>query len=188
MKLTKNEKKTLHLLLENGKISDSNIANKLKISSQAVGKIRKKLESTIIDSYSVNLNYSKLGIKTFCISLSKLTEDGKDIGELELEQKLNNNPNVIEVYRLPTGNFTHLILFGFTDTDEMDNYFHSNNQKNSIHKFLENQELFTFSNHSLIKNSPIELFKKTIENFEQDNPQTNRTLTEIKNFKNRLNK
>jgi len=85
MKLTKNEKKALKLLLDNSRISDSEIASKLNISSQAVGKIRRKLESSIINSYSLNLNYSKLGIQTFAIAVAKLTKDGLDKGELEIE-------------------------------------------------------------------------------------------------------
>ena len=42
--LTKNEKQTLKMLLDNGRISDVEMASKLKITTQAVGKIRKGLE------------------------------------------------------------------------------------------------------------------------------------------------
>ena len=70
MMLSNNEKKVLKLLLKNPKISDSTMALKLKISSRAVGKIRRKLEKTVIDSYTLNLNYSKLGIHTFAIALA----------------------------------------------------------------------------------------------------------------------
>lgn len=183
MKLTKNEKKALKLLLENGKISDSNIAEKLKISSQAVGKIRKKLESTIIDSYTISLNYSKLGIKTFSISLSKITSEGKDLGELNLEKKLMENPNIIQVFRLPTGNYTHIIFYGFTDIDEMDSFFHTKNNIEEIHKYIEPQELFTFSNHSLIKNNTIPLFLKIIEEFDENKE---KKIKAFENFKKRL--
>jgi DNA-binding Lrp family transcriptional regulator len=68
MKLTKNEKTVLKLLLDNAKISDSAIAAKLKISSQAVGKIRRKLEKTVIDSYTVNLNYKSVCYFAFKIN------------------------------------------------------------------------------------------------------------------------
>jgi len=104
MRLTKNEKRTLKLLLENARKSDSAIAEKLKISSQAVGKIRRKLERHVIDSYTLNLNYSKLGIHTFAIALAKLTPEGLDKGELEVEKRLLNNSNMIQVFRLPHGN------------------------------------------------------------------------------------
>lgn len=163
MRLTKNEKKTLKLLLENAKISDSYIANKLRISSQAVGKIRKKLEATVINSYTLNINYSKLGIQTFAIALAKLTPEGLDTGELEVEEKLLANPHIIQVYRLPSSSPTHIILYGFRDVSEFDEFFHSYKQKQELHNFIENQDLFTFSHNSLLKNSPVQLFNKVIE-------------------------
>ena len=43
MWLTKHEKEVLKLLLDDGKISDTSMAEKLNISTQAVGRIRKRL-------------------------------------------------------------------------------------------------------------------------------------------------
>ncbi len=162
-KLTNNEKKTLKLLLVNSRVTDSEIALKLKISSQAVGKIRKKLESSVIDSYSLNLNYAKLGIQTFAISIAKLTKEGLDKGELEVEQKLLNNSHIISAYRIPKGGSTHIILYGFQDMTELDNFFHSPNIKQELHNFIETQDLHTFSHHSLVKNNPVQLFHKVID-------------------------
>jgi len=184
MNLTKNEKKVLKFLLENARVSDSRIAEKLKISSQAVGKIRRKLEKNLIESYTVNLNYSKLGIKTFAIALAKLTPEGLDKGELETEKKLLENPNIIQVFRLPHGSLTHAILYGFKDVDEMDSFFHSPQKKKELHNFIENKELFTFSHNSLIKNSPIQLFNEIIDTLKTENPKP--VFAEIENFKNRL--
>ena len=163
MRLTKNEKKTLKLLLNNAKISDSAIAKKLKISSQAVGKIRRKLEKTVIDSYTLKLNYYRLGIQTFAVSIAKITQDGLDKGELEIEQKLLETPHIIQVYRIPSGSSTHIILYGFKDLNELDSFFHSPKKKQDLHKFIENQNLFTFSHNSLIKNDPVQLFHKVID-------------------------
>ena len=163
MKLTKNEKTTLKLLLNNAKTPDSIIASKLGISSQAVGKIRRKLEKSVINSYTLNLNYAKLGIQTFAMSFAKLTEDGLDKGELEVEQFLLKDPHIIQVYRLPSSSSTHIILYGFRDMNELDEFFHSPKKKQELHKYMENKELFTFSHNSLIKNSPAQLFNKVIE-------------------------
>ena len=184
MNLTKNEKKVLKLLLENARVSDSLIAEKLKISSQAVGKIRRKLEKSVIDSYTVNLNYSKLGIKTFAIALAKITAEGLDKGELEIEKKLIETPNIIYVFRLPQGKFTHAILYGFSDVDELDEFFHSAKTKKELHSLIENEELFTFSHNSLIKNSPIKLFHKTIDDLGIQAAKIE--FKEIENFKKRL--
>jgi DNA-binding Lrp family transcriptional regulator len=160
--LTKNERKVLQLLLENARMSDSAIAKKLKISSQAIGKIRKKLEASVITAYTTNLNYSKLGIKTFAISLAKLTAAGLDKGEIEMEQTLLEDPNIIQVFRLPSNTTTHIILYGFRDLTDLDLYFHSHNKKKDIHQFLEHRDIYTFSCSSLLKNDPTALFKKII--------------------------
>ena len=164
IQLTRNEKRTLKLLLENSRISDSEIASILKISSQAVGKIRRKLESTVIDSYSLNLNYSKLGIHTFAIAIAKLTNKGLDKGQLEIEQKLSENAHIINVYRIPKGSSTHIILYGFKDLNELDEFFHSPEMREELHKFIETQDLFTFSHNSLIKNNPLQLLYKVVDN------------------------
>ena len=165
MKLTKNEKRALKLMLENGKVSDSYIAAKLRISSQAVGKIRSKLEGTIIDSYHVKLNYSRLGVQTFAIAFAKLTSEGLDTGNLEVEQKILKEPHILSAYRLPGGNHTHILFYGFRDVNELDSYFHASKKKQELHNLIEVQQLHTFSHNSLIKNSPEQLFAKAIDEF-----------------------
>jgi len=184
MKLTKNEKKTLKLLLENARFTDTEIAYKLKISSQAVGKIRRKLGSTVIDSYTLNLNYCKLGIHTFAVAVAKMTKKGMSKGELEVEQCLLKNPHIINVYRIPKGSSTHIILYGFQDLNELDSFFHSPKIKQELHNFIETQEMYTFSHNSLIKSDPTQLFHKTIDNL--DTKVSEIMFAEIENFKRRL--
>jgi len=181
MKLNKNEKKTLKLLLNNSRIADSEIAAKLNISSQAVGKIRKKLEMSIIESYSLNLNYSKLGIQTFAMAVAKLTREGLAKGELEIEQKLLKNPHIINVYRIPAGSSTHIIFYGFQDMTSLDNFFHSPRVKQELHNYIETQDLYTFSHNSLIKNNPVQLFNEVIDNLGDDT--SKRTFNEIEKYK-----
>lgn len=163
MNLTRNEKRTLKLLLENAKISDSTISSILKVSSQAVGKIRRKLERTVIDSYTVNLNYERMGIHTFAIGLASTTQEGSEKNNLDIEQKLLNDTHIIQVYRLPAGSTKYVILYGFRDINEMDEFFHSPKRKKELHAFIENKELYTFAHTSLLKNNPIRLFFKAIE-------------------------
>jgi DNA-binding Lrp family transcriptional regulator len=181
--LTKNDRKVLHFLLDNARISDSAIAKKLKISSQAVGKIRKKLEHSVITSYTANLNYAKLGIQIFAIALAKLTPEGLDKGELEIERKLLDDPNIIHIYRLPNQNTTHIIMYGFRDMNDLDSYFHSPKKKLELHNFIENKEIFTFSHNSLIKSSPSQLFKKIISRFDDEETHP---IEAFENFKRRL--
>lgn len=184
MKLTQNEKRTLKLLLDNSRITDSEIATQLKITSQAVGKIRRKLESNVIDSYTVNLNYSKLGLQTFAIAIAKITKDGLDKGELEVEQNLMKNPHIINVYRVPKGSSTHVLFYGFKDMNELDEFFHSPKMKKEIHSYIETQDLFPFSHNSLIKNDPNQLFHKVLDSLAQK--KSDIVFAELENFKKRL--
>lgn len=163
MKLTKNEKRTLKFLLEDAKISDSAIAKKLGVSNQAVGKIRRKLESTIIESYTLNLNYSRLGINAFAIALVKMTDVGLARGEEKVEGVLLSTPHIIQILRLPHGIYTHALVYGFRDLSELDEFFHSPEQKKDLHNYIENKEMFTFSHNSFVKNSPNLLFHKIID-------------------------
>jgi len=163
IRLSKNEKKTLKLLLGNSRISDREIASKLNISSQAVGKIRKKLEENIIDSYTLNLDCCKLGVKIFCIGISKPTKEGFERGESEVEKVLMETPHVINAYRIPKGVCGYIVLYGFRDMEEMDHFFRSSENMQKFHNFIETEELFTFSHNSLIKNSPVQLFNKVID-------------------------
>lgn len=160
-------------------MSDSSIAKKLNISSQAVGKIRRKLEEGYIQSYTTNLNYAKLGIQTFAVALAKITSEGLDLGELELEQKLLHNPHSIHVYRLPSQNITHIIIYGFRDTEELDRFFHSPIHKADLHQYLEHKEMHIFSYHSLIKANPNTLFQKIINEYEQEPSPERRVLGRI---------
>jgi DNA-binding Lrp family transcriptional regulator len=185
MNLTRNEKRALKLLLENAKISDSTIASILKISSQAVGKIRRKLEKTVIDSYTINLNYQKIGIHTFAMGTAKLTQEGQDKGTLEIEQKLLDDPHILQVCRLPKGNTKYAILYGFRDMNELDFFFHSPHKKKDMHNYLELEEINTFSHNSLIKNSPINLFFKMIDNLGTDTAKHG--FREIEKKRNRVN-
>jgi len=183
--LTKNERRTLKYLLDNSRISDSEIASQLKISSQAVGKIRRKLEDTIIQSYGANIDFSKLGINTFAIAIAKITNDGLDKGELEIEQILQDNHHILNVYRLPKGSSTHVLIYGFKDINEFDGFFNSVKMRGELHRYLEIQDLFTFSHNSLIKNNPIPLFHKAIDSLNKST--TDVTFEEIERFKSRFN-
>lgn len=170
MNLTRNEKRALKLLLENAKISDSKIASILKISSQAVGKIRKKLESTVIKSYTLHLNYEQLGINAFALALARLTQEGNEKNSSEIEQKLLDDPHVIQVCRIPHGKAQYAILYGFRDINELDYFFHSPNKKRELHNYIKNENIHSFSHNSLLKNDPIKLFFKMIDSLGTEIP------------------
>lgn len=184
LRLTRNEKKTLKLLLENARMTDSTIAEKLRISSQAVGKIRRKLEHSLIESYTVNINYARLGLQTFAIALAKLTNEGLDLGELEVEQKILNDEHILRSSRVPGGEITHILTYAFQDINELDQYFHSPQRKKDLYRYLECKEIFTFSHNSWIKKNSPKLFLNLIESIGRDFQ--DRKFQEIENFKRKI--
>jgi len=134
MQLTKNEKKILKLLLDNSKLSDTAIANKIKITSQSVGRIRKKLEEEIIDDYTLHLNYSKLGINIFSLGMIKLTAEGKKINKSEIENKILDNHNILKLYRCHGKENSHYFVAAFKDINELSKVLNSRDQ-NDVHNF-----------------------------------------------------
>jgi DNA-binding Lrp family transcriptional regulator len=65
-KLQKNECHVLKHLVANARASDSSMAEKMGISTQAVGKIRRKLEEQrVILGYNVQLNPHYIGLEIF---------------------------------------------------------------------------------------------------------------------------
>lgn len=99
MWLTKNEKKILKLLVDNAKLSDTAIGKQLGLTSQAVGRIRKKLEEEIIKKYSIELDLEKLGLKS--ISLMELNYNKED--EEEIKKGIHTCPKMIKVLKHARG-------------------------------------------------------------------------------------
>lgn len=159
MKFTKNEKSVLKLLLDNGRISDVEMAGKLKISTQAVGKIRKKLEdSRVIEGYSCELNFEKLGINNLALILVKIRDKyWEKFGEVDGIEAIKNSPDAIFTC-MPSGSDVSLIsLHCFKDTKEADRYFHL-----AKTRYSENHEIITtyhFSPLNLLVNTPKKLLK-----------------------------
>ena len=156
LKLTKNEKFVLKNLIDNGRISDTSIAKKLKISTQAVRKIRKKFENNnIVKRYSAVIDYEKIGIKAFAVVWLKITEKGQK-GKIDLF----DSPNIIGSFKLQGTNTTNIFIAGFDSLEELDDYFSKLKEKYS--GYIEIQKMNIFSNIGLMKNSPVELLKKKI--------------------------
>ncbi len=113
-----------------------------------------------------------------------LTKEGKELGELQVEQKLLDSPYVIDVYRLPQQISTHFILLAFHDLGEMDDFFHSDRIRKDMHNLIETHEVYTFSHHSIIKDNPTQLILKAIDDL--GTKQETHAFTEIERFKKRI--
>lgn len=161
MWFTKNEKRVLKLLLENANLSDTAISNLLNITSQAVGRIRKKLEEEhIIKRYTLELDISSLGVGVF--SLIKILSNPlrKNKNMKELEDRIANIPEVITLFRTSSGEEEHIILAGFTNMEELDKFV---NEKIKVEDNWIVKEVIPLSSKSIIKNSTRSILTKMID-------------------------
>lgn len=165
MNLTKNEKRTLKLLIENARASDAEIARTLKITPQAVGKIRKKLEKEgIIKGYETKIDYQKIGINVMAIALFHFTAEARKtiLTEEDVNERIKG-PHIINFYRVPEGEVTHIVTYGFRSLEELDNYFHILQTERG--HISEIKQLFIFSAKSMRKNTDKELMLKVLEEY-----------------------
>ncbi|MCK5345503.1 MAG: winged helix-turn-helix transcriptional regulator, partial [Candidatus Heimdallarchaeota archaeon] len=97
MKLTRNDRRVLKFLIENGRSPDADMARGLNITPQAVGKIRRKLESEgIVKGYSTIVDYGKLGINVLAIALFKFTQESrKTLGGKDIDERIKG-PHIID--------------------------------------------------------------------------------------------
>lgn len=142
MKLNKNEKKVLYMLIDNAKTTDSEIAFKIKITPQGVRKIRKKLEERYIQEYRTIIDYEKIGINVFAIAQIKV-----------MNKDILNNKHIIGAFEINEANITHILILGFSSIEELDEY------KMKISKDAEIQKMNVVSRRGFLKNSPVELVK-----------------------------
>lgn len=167
MKLTKNEKVLLQEIILNPKISNLSLAEKLGITTQGIGKIKKSLESKgIIDRYETILNYDKLGIKCFALTLVKIMPKAFRSYKGDLDE-IFSHPNIIAQINIPQTNITNIVLFGFRDVTEYSNFFRL--LQSRLPGIIEIKESFVFSSESFIKNSASDLFIKIIGEMGEEN-------------------
>jgi len=118
-----------------------------------------------------------------------LPKGWNELGELGIEKFLSEMPQVINAYRIPEGNSTHVALFGFKDVSEMDFFFSQLKTKHPHGQYIEMQKLFVFSNYSLIKNDPSHLIYNILDEMDADKFKTKKlNFSEIERFKESLSK
>lgn len=159
-KLTKNEKAVLCSLIDDCKTPDIKIADKLKITTQAVGKIRKRLEQDkIITGYCAMLDFESVGVKVFALALLKVgCRTWKENPE-KVISGIKDVPYIIQAFRMQRQDISLAILYGFKSMEEMESYFH---QLQSVTEDTEIKDILVFSPSSIIKMSPHDLLKRVI--------------------------
>ncbi|MCR5526494.1 MAG: Lrp/AsnC family transcriptional regulator [Lachnospiraceae bacterium] len=143
------DEKILKLLMEDGRMSVRDIAEKVFLSSPAVASRLKKLEEKgIIKGYQPIINYSEFGynIKAF-INLEVSPEDKQDFYPF-----IKQIPNVIECSCV-TGDYSMLIEVIFRYTEELDHLV------NELQRFGRTKTLIAFS--TAVEHRDIPLLRDT---------------------------
>ena len=163
MVLKENELFVLKAIIENPRISNMAIARQMGLSSAGVGKIRDKLEKKgIIKGYGVEVNLEALGLNTFGILHVRITPDGwKYRGRLGIQDLITSNPNIVNVYRVPGRQITHIIFCAFRNLIEFDTFLHVIQAQ--LSDYIEVVESFVFSGESIIKDSFTSLLVKVLD-------------------------
>ena len=88
------EKELLFQLLRNSKLSDRNIAKKLKTSQSTITRTRHKLENRIIKSYTIVPDLSKLDIKLIAFTFANCPLPTSEFIE-NAKKFIEDQPNIV---------------------------------------------------------------------------------------------
>lgn len=98
--LTERERQVLVELLKDGRISDQEIARRIRTSRPTVAKIRKRLENKrIIIGYGTYVDFEKVGIHINALTIFKWNDYSKKKELKETTQYIKNLPEVVMFIR-----------------------------------------------------------------------------------------
>lgn len=162
-KLTKNDQEVLKQIVKHAKLPDSDIARKMGLSSQAVFKIRHKLEEKgIIKGYQPVIDLRKLGIRVMSILVIKLTpEVWERYTDDQISARISKIPHIIDAYRVLESNASHILLMGFKDLGQMDIYLAK--MQTRFAREIEIKAIYPFSTEKMIIRSPVGLLYEILD-------------------------
>lgn len=162
-KLTENDKEVLRQIIEHAKIPDSKIAEGIGISPQAVFKIRNKLEELgIIQGYTPIIDFKKIGIHVMALLVIRLKpEVWSRYSDDLVSDRISKIPYIVSAYRVADARASHILLFGFRDTEQKEHYLSQMQTKYSNE--IEIKEVYTFSVDKIIIQNPISLLNEIID-------------------------
>lgn len=162
-KLTENDKEVLRQIIEQSKIPDSRIAEDMGISPQAVFKIRAKLEQLgIIKGYTPIIDFKKIGIKILALLVLKFKPTVWDRYSDDLiSERITKIPYIIGAYRVADAQASHILLIGFRDTEQKENYIAQIQTKYANE--IEIKDIYNFSVDKIITQNPIGLLNEIID-------------------------
>jgi DNA-binding Lrp family transcriptional regulator len=162
-KLTEHDKEVLSKIIEHAKISDTKIAMDMGISPQAVFKIRTKLEQLgIIKGYSPIIDFKKIGIHVLSIIIIRIKSDvWNSYSDDLVSERISKIPYIISAYRVADAQASHILMFGFRDTVQKEQYFSQIQTKYANE--IEIKNVYTFSTDKIITESPIGLLNEILD-------------------------
>ncbi len=150
MKLKNKDKCVLRALLENGRLSYSELSRRCGISRQvAFERVKKLSEEGIVKGFSVCLDAEKLGFsfQAYVLIIAKPEEELRN----ELREFLRNSENVRRI-QLLFGRFDFFLELLFRDKDEMTEFLRA------MHSFGAVERTETFIVYQTIKDKPEDAF------------------------------
>ncbi len=161
--LTKNDKIVLKQILDSKRIPDSDIAKTMKLSPQAIFKIRNKLEDCgIIQGYMPIIDFKKIGINVMTLIIVRLTAKiWNEFSDEQISEKIFKTPNVIDAYRVSDEQASHILLLGFRDTNQKEQYVAQIQTK--FAEDVQIKAIYTFSVDKIISQSPLGLLHEIVD-------------------------
>lgn len=162
-KLTEHDKEVLRKIIEHAEIPDSKIAGLIGISPQAVFKIRNKLEQLgIIKGYSPIIDFKKVGIAVLAlIILCIKSAVWNRYSDYAVSERISKIPYLISAYRVADVQASHILLMGFRDTAQKEQFLAQVQTRYS--EDIEIKAVYTFSVDKIITQNPISLLNEMID-------------------------
>ena len=141
MKLTKSEKKFLSYILQEGNMTDAEIAKKIHLSKSTCSRVRKKLEKTLISEYIPVIPLDKVGLDVFLVlTLQWNAFDNKELTKKTFS-KFEKDPHIIFLAN-GEGSIANTVMFiGLQNIDKFHVY---------LKEFRENYGKYTSSINTVL--------------------------------------
>ena len=165
LNLTKNEKKFLISVLDDGNRIDAEIARKINISKSSAHRIRQKLEDNgLISEYIAIVDLDKLGVDVFFVIMFEWEKFDDDELTKKSFKALEKDPHVVFFADCEgSQGITNVLFVGFKDVEEFNTYFKE--LRKMYGKYISNIINFMIPASQMIKNDFTELAKYMIKNY-----------------------
>lgn len=116
------DREVLRLLQENGRISNAELARRVKLSAPGLQKRLKKLEENrVIDRYVTVINRKALGLHLLCFIQVTLAPQKRPINMGQFCDRIQGLPEVLECHHL-TGELEYLLKIVVTDHQHLETF------------------------------------------------------------------